>query len=94
MKSPITEIHVTRSSPHSLERNPAVLGYASVVVSDFFVIKGIRIIHANGRRFLSMPSRPTYAGGYEDQVHPINDRCRSSLEKAVFEEFDSLEEEG
>ena len=55
----------------------------SVTFDDQFAIHDIKVIYANEKFFIVMPSRKNADGSYRDIAHPINAQFRTELEEAV-----------
>lgn len=75
-----------------------VLAYANVILDKKIIIRGIRLIEKDGRKFIAMPSRRVTNGkrNYRDVVNPLNREFRKELTDAIFEtynEFLKLEEQ-
>ena len=60
---------------------------ASLTFDDQFVVHDIKVIFANERFFVVMPSRKNADGTYRDIAHPINAAFRAVVEEAVLERF-------
>ncbi len=74
-----------------------VLAYANVILDSKIIIRGIRLLQKDGRRFISMPSRRLINSNrkFRDVVNPLNREFRKELTDAIFEayeEFLKLEE--
>ncbi len=61
----------------------------SVTFDDSLALHDIKIINADSRFFVVMPSRKNADGTYKDIVHPINSAFRKRLEEAVLGEYNS-----
>ena len=61
---------------------------ASVTFDDQFAVHDIKVIFANDKYFIVMPSRKNADGTYRDIAHPINAAFRAEVEKCVLEEFE------
>ena len=59
----------------------------SVTFDDCLAVHDIKVIYANNRYFIVMPSRKNPDGTYRDIVHPINYEFRSTLESAVIDAY-------
>ncbi len=59
----------------------------SVTFDNQFAVHDIKVINANDRHFIVMPSRKNADGSYRDIAHPINAEFRSSLENAVLDKY-------
>lgn len=70
-----------------------MLAVASVTLSDVFVIHDVKVIFANDRHFIVMPSRKNADGTYRDIAHPITAEFRADLEKAVLEAYEIAKEQ-
>ena len=60
---------------------------ASVTFDDALALHDIKVIFANERFFIVMPSRKNPDGTYRDIVHPINAQFRRELEQAVIDAY-------
>ena len=70
------------------------LKYVSAVIDKKFVIKSMKLIQAKepGRIILTMPSRPSDSGEWDEYYHPITREFRQELETAVMDAY-RLEQE-
>ena len=62
----------------------------SLTFDDCLALHDVKIIHADDRYFVFMPSRKNKDGSYKDIVHPINSHFRSKIENKVLEAFFAL----
>jgi len=60
-----------------------VRAIASIVLDGMFAINDIKILYANDRYFLAMPSKPKKEGGFFDIAHPISEDGRKLVETVV-----------
>ncbi len=61
----------------------------SVTFDDAFAIHDIKLISANDKHFIVMPSKKVSDGTYRDVCHPINAAFRASIEAAVLEAYEN-----
>ena len=59
----------------------------SVTFDGEFAVHDIKVIYANDKYFIVMPSRKNADGTYRDIAHPINAQFRAKMEDAVLAEF-------
>lgn len=59
----------------------------SVTFDGEFAVHDIKVIYANEKYFIVMPSRKNADGTYRDIAHPINATFRARVEDAVLAEF-------
>ena len=78
----ITEVNV---QPVDEDRLKA---FVTIVFDDNFVVHGVKIIEAGGRRFVAMPTRRNNTGQQTDVCHPINRDYRNYVEGVVLDAFD------
>ncbi len=65
-----------------------VVGLASILIDDCFVVKGIKIVQMKkGGYLVAMPSRKNTEGGYNDIAHPINSETRELIEEKIMDAF-------
>ncbi len=64
----------------------------SVTFDNQFAVHDIKVIYANEKYFIVMPSRKNADGTYRDIAHPINAQFRAQLEEAVLREFELQQE--
>ena len=55
----------------------------SVTFFDSLALHDVKIINADSRQFVVMPSRKNADGTYKDIVHPINSDFRKKLEERL-----------
>jgi stage V sporulation protein G len=66
-----------------------MLAVASVTLEGVFVIHDVKVILANDRRFIVMPSRKNPDGTYRDIAHPITAEFRAHLEEKVLSAYEA-----
>ncbi|MBR6530200.1 MAG: septation regulator SpoVG [Clostridia bacterium] len=59
----------------------------SVTFDGEFAVHDIKVIYANDKYFIVMPSRKNADGTYRDIAHPINASFRAVIEDSVLAEF-------
>ena len=79
----ITEVKVRKT----FEEGP-LKAVVSVTFDDCLVVHDIKLVNANGKTFVVMPSTKTTDGGYRDTVHPINAEFREELTNAVIARYE------
>ena len=62
----------------------------SVTFDDVFAVHDIKIIEANDKLFVAMPSRKTPDGEYRDIAHPINAKTRELLQNKIIEKYEEV----
>jgi len=70
-----------------------MLAIASITFDHAFVVHDVKVIYANDRHFIVMPSRKNADGTYRDVAHPITASFRGEVEEAVLEAFRRAQEE-
>ncbi|MBR4288099.1 MAG: SpoVG family protein [Clostridia bacterium] len=65
-----------------------MLAVASVTLEGVFVVHDVKVILANDRRFIVMPSRKNADGTYRDIAHPITAEFRAALEETVLAAYE------
>ena len=63
----------------------------SVTFDNQFVVHDIKIIQAQDKTFVAMPSRKSADGDFMDVAHPINADIRQKLNDAVIAEFEKAQ---
>ena len=69
-----------------------MLAVASLTLDDAFVVHDVKVIFANDRYFVVMPSRKNADGTYRDIAHPITAEFRTAVENAVLAAFEAAKE--
>lgn len=69
-----------------------MLAIASLTLDDVFVVHDVKVIFANDRHFIVMPSRKNADGTYRDIAHPITASFRTEVEEAVLRAFEEAKE--
>ncbi len=62
-------------------------GMASITLDNDFVVNDIKILEAQNKWFIAMPSRKTPNGEYKDIAHPINKETRKKIEEAILDKY-------
>ena len=87
-------MEITDVKIFKINQRGALLGYANIVLSNSFIIRGIKILETekNGR-FVAMPSRRLKGEkrAYRDLCHPINQETRDIITKAILDAYDENE---
>ena len=69
-----------------LENGP-LCAIASVTFDGEFAVHDVKVIRANGKEFVVMPSRKNQDGSFRDIAHPITSEFRRELEEKVLASF-------
>ncbi len=62
----------------------------SVTFDECLALHDVKIINADSRFFVVMPSRKNADGTYKDIVHPINSSFRKKLEDAALSAYNGF----
>lgn len=79
----ITEVRVTLKDEAKLK------AFASITFDDCFVLRGLKVISGSQGFFVSMPSRRTRLGTFQDIAHPITNEMRTKIETAILDAFEN-----
>ena len=79
----ITEVRITLKDEAKLK------AFASITFDDCFVLRGLKVISGSQGYFVSMPSRRTRLGTFQDIAHPITNEMRKRIETAILDAFES-----
>lgn len=71
-----------------VDREDNLLALCDVLIAGDWRVNGVRVLSSNTNAFVSLPSRKTTSGGYEDIVHPTSREGRAALTHAVLEAYD------
>lgn len=82
-KMQITDVKIRKIIPG----NAPLRAIVSVTFDDQLALHEIKVVYANDRYFIVMPSKMISRGEYLDYVHPINREFRKTIEDAVLEEY-------
>lgn len=69
-------------------------GVASINLDNMVVIHDIKVLNADGKAFLAMPSKQTKVGTFKDVVHPINASVREAFERLIIGGYEKAEKDG
>lgn len=89
-KFEITSIRIHKL-PKSEDSN--IVGIASIVLNNAFLVNDIRVIQGKEKLFCGMPSRRLEDKSFMDICHPLNNEVRQYLENLVLAEYINAEEE-
>lgn len=84
----ITDIKIRKA----FEEGP-MKAVVSVTFDNQFAVHDIKVIYANDKHFIVMPSRKNADGTYRDIAHPINAEFRAQMEKEVLARYFEQAEE-
>jgi stage V sporulation protein G len=79
----ITEVRITLKDEAKLK------AFASITFDDCFVLRGLKVISGAQGYFVSMPSRRTRLGTFQDIAHPITNEMRKQIETAILDAFEA-----
>ena len=77
----ITEVRI------SLVNESKLRAFVSITIDDCFVVRGIKIIQGPNGLFVSMPSRRTSRGTFQDIAHPISEEMRQKMDRLILDAF-------
>lgn len=80
-----------RTKPAHSERNPSLMGYATVKIGDVMFIKNIQIVQGEHGPFVSMPSVKNKEGKFQQVCFPSKE-FRPDFNYAVLSTFSKTEE--
>lgn len=80
----ITDIKIRKT----FEEGP-LRAILSVTFDDSLALHDVKIINADSRQFVVMPSRKNADGTYKDIVHPINSDFRRKLEEKLLSAYNT-----
>ena len=80
----ITDIKIRKT----FEEGP-LKAILSVTFDDSLALHDVKIINADSRQFVVMPSRKNADGTYKDIVHPINSDFRKMLEERLLSAYNT-----
>lgn len=83
----ITEVRVKKIEKGNF------LGYASICISNLFVIKEIKLFDGKDGRYILMPGAKLKDGRQRNFAYPIKDEARLQILKVVSEKYDEETEE-
>ncbi|MCR5338675.1 MAG: SpoVG family protein [Lachnospiraceae bacterium] len=84
----VSEIRMT-----ILDRAGATKAIGSVTFNGEFAIRGVRVMeNADGRNFISFPSRQRADGQYEDIAFPLTKELYHKVSDAVIKEYNAQKE--
>lgn len=85
MQNRLSEIGVSRI--HRLEGEGKVKAFVDLVFCGGFIVKGIKVVEANKKIFVSMPATQGKDGKWYDLAYPATDELKSEIEKLVLSAY-------
>lgn len=79
----VTDVKIRKIVPGDVPLKAMV----SITLDNQLAVHEIKIVYANDRYFIVMPSKMVHRGEYLDYVHPINSEFRKTVEYAVLEKY-------
>ena len=64
-----------------------VKAYVSIVFEDCFVVRDLKVINADSKVFVAMPSKKMKDGSYRDMAHPLTQAMRQEIEDTVLRAY-------
>lgn len=74
--------------------NSKMKAVASIVIDGVFAVNDIKVLYANERFFIAMPSKPKKQSGFMDIAHPINEIGRKLIEATILYAFNKAIDSG
>lgn len=85
----ITEVKI-----YPVKKGDTLKAFAAITFDEAFVVKGLKVIEGKKGLFVAMPSTEgRKKGEYFDSVYPITKELRESINDAVIEEYEALDED-
>ncbi len=81
---------ITDTEIIKLDTTSKLVGIASIVIDDSFIVKGIKIIQGINGLFIAMPSKKNSDGEFMDIAHPINSSTREIIQKAILDKYKQI----
>jgi len=78
----ITEVRIFKQKGDGM-----VKAYASVSLDGEFVVKGLKVLENENGLWVSMPSRKSKDGSYQDIFHPTTKEAREKIVSAVLDAY-------
>jgi stage V sporulation protein G len=76
----------------NLRKEETLKAFASITFNDCFVVRGVKVIDTDERRFVAWPARVGESGKFRDIAQPIKRKTWNAIEQAVLAAYD--EEDG
>ena len=78
-----------RSEVYVVE-NPTtkLVGTATIIIDECFVVKGLKIFDGANGFFISMPNKKAQEGEYKDIAFPITKEAREQITASVLQEYE------
>ena len=80
----VTDAKVRVANKTSEDR---ILGYADIILENYFVVHGLKIIEGENGIFVAMPSRRVKSGEFKDIIHPTCPVLRKNITDFVVEKY-------
>ena len=65
-----------------------VVGTATIIIDECFVVKGFKIFDGANGFFVSMPNKKAQDGEYKDIAFPITKEAREQITSTVLQEYE------
>ncbi|MBU1113255.1 MAG: SpoVG family protein [Candidatus Omnitrophica bacterium] len=73
---------------HKLEGDGPTKAFCDLAISDEFLVKGFRVVEGKNGLFVGLPRQATKNGKWFDQVLPLTDAARESINEAVLAAYE------
>jgi len=83
-------MQITRVEIRPLRDEGNLKAWCSVVFDHVFIVHSLKVIQGRRGLFVAMPSQRERDGRFRDIAHPIDDRFRLELERAVLDKYQEV----
>lgn len=85
-----THMEITDIRIKKFNQTGPMKALVSLTLDNAIAVHDVKVIYAQNRYFVVMPSRKNFDGTYRDVVHPINKECRAYLERYIIDAYMEL----
>ena len=72
---------------HFLSGEGTTKAFCDILISDSFIVKGLRVVHGKDGLFLSMPREQGRDGKWYDTFRPNSKEIRKEMEELVLKNY-------
>jgi len=86
----MSKMEITEVKVYPVDDGGRLKAYVTIVFSNEFIIRDLKLIEGHNGFFVSMPSRKRKDGTFRDIVHPLNPDTRKAIENAIVKEYNRV----
>ncbi|MBI4913006.1 MAG: septation regulator SpoVG [Acidobacteria bacterium] len=80
----ITDVRISK-----IEGDEKLRAFATIILSDSFLVGDLRVVEGEDGFFVAMPSKRKRDGSFKDIAYPLNNEVRALIEERVLQAYEA-----